>query len=137
MAELLQRLNLQPGQKLRIKTESDIIIGSFKKLVLGGTCVEVSNPQKLDGTSLGKITRIFECDIVKIVAEQSGDCNEDNVKEKIFNPTITKPQQNRLIKMIEGALYIPQADMNYAEAMKDIEGSFMIGIHAENVDMRR
>ena len=137
MAELLQRLNLQPGQKLRIKTESDIIIGSFKKLVLGGTCVEVSNPQKLDGTSLGKITRIFECDIVKIVAEQSGDCNEGNVKEKIFNPTITKHQQNRLIKMIEGALYIPQADMNYAEAMKDIEGSFMIGIHAENVDMGR
>ena len=137
MAELLQRLNLQPGQKLRIKTESDIIIGSFKKLVLGGTCVEVSFPQKLDGTSLGKITRIFECDIVKIVAEQSGDCNEGNVKEKIFNPTITKHQQNRLIKMIEGALYIPQADMNYAEAMKDIEGSFMIGIHAENVDMGR
>ena len=134
---MLQRLNLQPGQKLRIKTESDIIIGSFKKLVLGGTCVEVSNPQKLDGTSLGKITRIFECDIVKIVAEQSGDCNEGNVKEKIFNPTITKHQQNRLIKMIEGALYIPQADMNYAEAMKDIEGSFMIGIQAENVDMGR
>ena len=134
---MLQRLNLQPGQKLRIKTESEIIIGSFKKLVLGGTCVEVSNPQKLDGTSLGKITRIFECDIVKIVAEQSGDCNEGNVKEKIFNPTITKHQQNRLIKMIEGALYIPQAGMNYAEAMKDIEGSFMIGIQAENVDMGR
>lgn len=137
MAQLLRKLNLQPGQKLRIKTENEVIIGSFKKLLLGGTCLEVTNPQKLDGTSLGKVTRVFECDIVKIIAEESGDCNDGTVAEKIFNPTITEHQQKRLHKMIEGAIYIPQADMNYAEALKDIEGSFLIGIHAENVDMGR
>lgn len=131
----LRNLNLQPGQKLRIKTENEVIIGSFKKLFTGG--IEVSNPQKLDGTPIGKFMRVFECDIKKVEAEKLEKGNEVTAEKKIFNPSITQHQRKRLLKMIEGSLYIGQADMKYFEALRDIEGSFVIGIHAENVDKGR
>lgn len=134
---MVELADLQPGQKLRIQTENEVIIGSLKKLVLNGKCIEVLNPHKLDGTPLGKIIRVFECDIVKIEAEKTDKSNEVNVEEKIFNPTITKHQRNRLLKKIEDSMYINQADMKYFEALREIEGNFLIGVHAENVDMGR
>lgn len=129
----LKDLKLQHGQKLRIKTEKEIINGIFERFSIDGTRIHLTQPQKGDGTPLGKMIGIYSSDIVQLYAAETETASE----EKLFNPIITKSQQDRIQKTIEGYVYINQIDRKYHEALTDICESFNIGIHAENTEMGR
>jgi hypothetical protein len=124
---------LQPNQKLRIKTENGVIIGTFMKLA--GQRMQIQNPQKLDGSSLGKFMWIYKCDIKNIKADWSGELKHETKvveEQRIFNPSITNNQRQGIEKLMDATIYINQFDMTYHNAVKDIRGNFYIGIHAEN-----
>lgn len=138
----LKKFGLQIGQKLRIKTiKNEIIIGKFKKLSSDGTKIEISDPQCLDGSVLGKSKMVFQEDIKQIYPEMlpQTDYSEASLNEehKLFNPSITKPQSDKIQRMIEEAVFINQADTGYHQALKEISECFSLGLHAENTSMGR
>lgn len=129
--------DLQPGQKLRIKTKNEVLIGFFEKLTLNETCLVLQNPKKIDGTILGKKKWIYESEITSIEAVNLKQHEIEDKEERKFRPCIVKQQINRIEKMTDGSVFIYQADMVYHQALLEIAENFIMGIAAENVDKGR
>lgn len=136
----LRSLGLQPGQKLRIKTKDEIVIGKFKRITKDEMSIEVVDIQRLDGTALAKSVWYYKEDIVDIKADELNRCQDQaavDIESKFFTPTISQAQSDRIQRMMENAVYIKQSNESYYDALNDISGSFFIGLHAENADMGR
>lgn len=133
-------LGLQSGQKLRIQTKIEIILGLYKSISQDGSRMEISNPQRLDGRNLGKVRWIYEADVESIKAERlaESDVNLENLaselEPKLFSPSITQFQIERIYKMMEDTEYINQANSSYFKALLEISESLFIGVFAENTD---
>lgn len=136
----LRNLGLLPGQKLRLKTKDETVIGKFKRISKDGMSIEITEVRLLNGTTLGKNIWYFREEIkdikVEKVLENHNQATSDD-DSKFFTPTISKAQSDRIQKMMEEVVYIKQANVNYYEALTDISESLFIGLYAENAEMGR
>lgn len=138
----LLNLGLQPGQKLRIRTKNEIVLGKFTRMSSDGKKLQVAEPQLLDGTKLGKKLWYFEKEIENINVGNlvmNAEVETPGILEdsKLFDPIISKAQSDRIQEMIYNAELINQSNMNYYAALKDISGSLFIGLYAENANFGR
>ncbi len=134
-----------PGQKLRVKTRKNTILGYFGEVSGDLSSLTILGPIKLNGEKLGKFTTIQKEDVEDIIIENGNpstsslDSTVSSLEQNLFEPIINDAQKRQIERMAESAVYINQPDESYHNAIREIQADLfgIIGLYAENSEYGR